>query len=233
MKVRIGPYKNWFGPYQVADALCFWVPKKRDEYGCECHPDWVHKFGGFLAYGFDEKPDPFGRIEVNQTWLYKFLSWVDSKKKRTVKIHIDSYDAWSMSDTLAMIILPMLKILKEKKHGAPLTDDKDVPKKLQSTNAPPKKNEWDTDGNHFKRWNWVLDEMIWTFEQLNDDNNDAQFHSGKNDYYLGLPNEKGNRQILEGPNHTWKYDVKAHEKHNKRIQNGLMLFGKYYRNLWD
>ena len=32
MKVHIGPYKNWIGPYQLADALCFWVKEVEDEY---------------------------------------------------------------------------------------------------------------------------------------------------------------------------------------------------------
>ena len=24
MKVKIGPYKNWFGPYQLAEKILFW-----------------------------------------------------------------------------------------------------------------------------------------------------------------------------------------------------------------
>jgi hypothetical protein len=233
MKVNIGPYKNWFGPYQLADALCFWVPKKQDEYGYESKPEWVHKFGDFLAYGFIKRPDAFMRNNADETWLYKFLSWIDSKKNRKVKIHIDNYDVWNMNSTLAMIILPMLKILQEKKQGAGFVDDKDVPKELRSTSAPPKENDWDADENHFKRWDWVLSEMIWAFEQLNDENNDDQFFTGESDYYMGPADEKGFRQMLEGPNHTRKYDAKAHQKHQKRITNGLMLFGKYYQNLWD
>ena len=34
MKVKIGPYKNWFGPYQLAELLCFWAKETVvDEYG--------------------------------------------------------------------------------------------------------------------------------------------------------------------------------------------------------
>ena len=51
MKVRIGPYKNWFGPYQLAELLMFWVPKEKDEYGIEHTADRVHKFGEWLAHG--------------------------------------------------------------------------------------------------------------------------------------------------------------------------------------
>jgi hypothetical protein len=69
-----------------------------------------------------------------------------------------------MDHTLADIILPMLKKLQETKHGAPDVDDEDVPEELKSTSSPPKENVWEVDPNHFKRWDWVMDEMIWSFE---------------------------------------------------------------------
>jgi len=71
-----------------------------------------------------------------------------------------------MDRTLALIVHPMLKQLNKSKHGAPFTDDEDVPENLRSTNAKPKKNEWDTDSNHFKRWDWIMKEMIWVFGEL-------------------------------------------------------------------
>mgnify|MGYP003703839611 CR=1 FL=1 len=40
-------------------------------------------------------------------------------------------------------------------------------------------------------------------------------------------------QMVDGPNHTYKFDSKAFKKHNDRIDNGLKLFGKYFRALWD
>lgn len=58
----------------------------------------------------------------------------------------------------------MLKQLKETKQGAPYVDDEDVPEHLRKSAAPPTENEWDTDDNHFKRWDYVLDEMIFAFE---------------------------------------------------------------------
>jgi len=43
MHVKIGKYKNWFGPYQLAEAIMFWVPKEKDEYGFPHTADRVHK----------------------------------------------------------------------------------------------------------------------------------------------------------------------------------------------
>jgi hypothetical protein len=38
---------------------------------------------------------------------------------------------------------------------------------------------------------------------------------------------------VRGPNDTHKWDKDGYMKHNERIQVGLVLFGKYFRNLWD
>lgn len=85
--------------------------------------------------------------------------------KKHKYVHIDYWDTWSMDITLAPIIHPMLIQLKKTQHGAPYTDDDDVPEELRSTSARPKENEWDTDEFHFERWDWILDEMIFAFDQ--------------------------------------------------------------------
>lgn len=116
--------------------------------------------------------------------------------ERKNKIIIDKWDTWNMDHTLALIIHPMLIQLKETKHGSPFVDDDDVPEHLQSTSAPPKKNEWDIDAFHHDRWNWIIDELIWTFGSILND------------------------------------DIET-EDIMKRQYNGLRLFGKYFRCLWD
>jgi len=240
MRVKIGNYTSWFGPYQLASALCFWVKEEKDEHGLPSKPDWVHDFGDWLAHGSvapDEKIWKVGDGDDRKvTLLFKFLSWIESKKKRTEEIHIDKWDTWSMDATLSMIILPMLIQLKETKHGSPMVEDKDVPKGLglRSGEAPPKDNDWDSDDNIHKRWDWVMDEMIWAFTQLTDDDNDAQFHTGEHDiYFERMEDGSGNSEMKHGPKDTHVFDKKGYTKHQKRIQRGTTLFGKYYRGLWD
>lgn len=86
------------------------------------------------------------------------------KGNRKISVQIDPWDTWNMDHTLALIATPMLKQLRATKHGAPYVDETDVPEELRKSAAPPTKNEWDTDDNHFKRWDWILDEMIFAFE---------------------------------------------------------------------
>ena len=127
------------------------------------------------------------------------------RKNRAERIEIEPFDTWSMDYTLAMIVLPMLKQLKETKHGSPNVDDEDVPEHLYSTSAPPKENDWDTDDNWHKRWDWVLDEMIYAFD----------CKANKDEVYMRFE------------------DRKEMEKEQERISNGFRLFGKYYESLWD
>jgi hypothetical protein len=228
MKVVIGPYKSWIGPYQIADLLCFWAKPVTDESGIKRKPDWVHDFGTWLAN------DKSG----NDSKLTKLCQWIESKRHRQIYVRIDKYDTWGMDHTLAHIILPMLKQLKATKHGAPDVADTDVPKHLWSANAEPKENEYDVDSNHFLRWDYVLDEMIFAFECKLDDSWQDKYTSGTMDWgsepcewdAAGKPTMY---KMTHGPNHTYECDYVALALEQKRITKGFKLFGKYYENLWD
>lgn len=239
MKVKIGTYKNLFGPYQLAETLMFWVPKEKDEYGIPHTADRVHKFGEWLAHGKvlpePEVGDTYTMWEDRPTtWLYKFLSWIHSKKKRKVVVHIDPWDTWNMDHTLAYIILPMLKQLKETKHGAPQVDVEDVPKELRPTKKEQAAYNKDgtTDDKFFERWDWVLDEMIFAFENKVNDDWEDQFTTGEYDLQWKKL-EDGNSEMVKGPNHTAETNWDARKAYAERISNGFRLFGKYYQNLWD
>lgn len=239
MKVKIEKYKNWYGPYQLAETLCFWAKEIPDEYGIKRKPEWVHDFGEWLTYGSVEPDDEVGKRkkffgdERSVTWLYKFLLWIDKiKGERKAEIHIDKWDTWSMDHTLSLIIVPMLKQLKAKTHGAPFVEDEDVPEELKSTSVPAKENVWDTDDNHFKRWNYALDEMIWAFENIANDDWEQQFHTGEHDTYVEKQ-ENGTYLMIKGEKDTSHFDADGYKAYDARISNGTRLFGKYYRGLWD
>ena len=127
----------------------------------------------------------------------------------------------------SLIILPMLKQLKKSQHGSPNVDPKDVPKHLRPKKKPSHKNGY-VDDTHHERWEWVLDEMIWAFEQHQPDNDwEYQYYSGENDWQFV------DGHMVKGPNHTHEVDMEGLKAHEARIQNGMVLFGKYFRNLWD
>ncbi len=222
MKVRIKNYPTWLGPYQLVEKIFFWA-RKEDEHGISSEADWVYSIGDWLAHTW------FGN------WWSKIANkWLSFHHKHRVKVRIDPWDTWSMDDTLAHIILPMLKQLKETKHGAPYVDPKDVPKELQPKKQTKKqKDNGETDSTHFERWDWVLDEMIFAFETKVDDGRwEEQFESGTSDIQWKTL-ENGMSEMVRGPNDTKEYDWEGRKKYQERISNGFRLFGKYYENLWD
>lgn len=218
MKVYLNKYRNhWLSPYTICEKICWWRGIDYDE-------PWVERVNTILT--------PVCAA------LMKFLDIVHPKINY---VKIDRWDTWSMDSTLSPIILPMLKQLKQDTHGAPNVNDADVPANLRSTTKSAqkdKKNSWSTDGNHFRRWDWVLDEMIWSFEQLCMDDWEAQFHSGESDISwapsdVDADGKPLTYQMKRGPKDTRKFDKKGYMKHDARIQRGLELFGKYFRALWD
>ena len=202
MKVYLSKYRyHWISPYTVLEKVFFWREIDYDE-------PIIDKWSDRLA------PICQG--------IQKVLDFIHPKINY---VKIDRWDTWSMDYTLSFIIVPMLKQLKETKHGSPLVDDEDVPEELKSTSAPPKENDWDTDENHFKRWDWVLNEMIWAFEQnLSYDNEEKFFDHAEWD-----EKEKDFNKNL----HKIKIDKVGLKAHQDRKANGFRLFGKYYQGLWD
>jgi len=223
VKIYKSKYRNhWVSPYDILKAVCFWERDDSVFYNIEDRPN--HRYTQWV-----NRLDPF---------CVAWQTFLDFVHPRVNYVRIDKYDTWSMDHTLADIILPMLRQLKASKHGAPNVDDEDVPEELRSTSAPPRENEWDTDGNHFLRWDWVLDEMIFAFECKVDDSWQDAFSSGVADHRSVAcewdENGKATMFRLEdGPNHTYKCDYEGMRQVEKRIQNGFVLFGKYYQSLWD
>ena len=202
MKVYLSKYRyHWISPYTILEVVFFWRKIDYDE-------PIIDKWSDRLA------PICQG--------IQKVLDFIHPKINY---VKIDRWDTWSMDHTLSYIIVPMLKQLKETKHGAPFTDDEDAPEELKSTSAPPKENDWDTDENHFKRWDWILSEMIWAFEQNLDDKSEEKFF----DHAEWDEKEKDFGKNL----HKIKIDQEGLKIHQDRKKNGFRLFGKYYQGLWD
>jgi hypothetical protein len=217
MKVYMNGYPDtWLSPYTIIDYAFFWTAWSKcsrnrgivEDRDFVDHPAWVDRWA--------ERLTPVCQV-------IKRIRQILSPEIRLVKI--DPYDTWSMDHTLAHIIHPMLVQLKETKHGAPFTDDEDVPKELRSSSARPKENEWDTDEFHFARWDWILAEMIWAFAQELADDDEAEFYDHSDSFEKGGDFNERMKNL--------KVDRKGLKAHQERKANGFRLFGKYYQALWD
>lgn len=199
MKVYIGPYiDRW-----VSNIEERWMARRYKKVYWEIDEEDYDKFDKFIV-----KLDSFVQAVYDRT-INKYLD----NKQRKIKVKVHKYDCWSADITLAYVILPILKQLKETKHGSPFVSPDDVPQRLRPTleEIVAYNTNGKTDDNFHDRWNFVLNEMIWTFEQLVTDDAEDQFY------------EPSTRQFKE-PEWT---------EYNKRIEYGCRMFGKYYRSLWD
>jgi len=203
MKAYIGPYRHR------------WVSYVHDKY-------MDKKYGVQWKESSTKFEHLLEKLEDGLQWLYNITinQIIDRRSDQKIKVRVDKHDTWGMDHTLSHIILPMLKQLNDTKHGAPFVGDEDVPEELRSTSALPKKDQYDLDDNHFKRWDWVMDEMIWAFEQKQDDDWESSYYEYEED-----------PSSMFGLKLVWS-DDEGRKAHQARMTNGFKLFGKYFESLW-
>lgn len=208
MKVYLGPFKYYFGPYQIADLL--------QKVGVS--EDTCHKIGERL----------------DKTWLKPICEFIYKYRQRVERIKIHNYDAWNLGDTVAKIALPLMQEFKRQGiQGAPFVDDEDVPEYLRSTNAPPlteeEQNYGGVDKNWHPRWEWVVEEIIWALGEVNDpdaeDKLRVSIDPSKPWNEPGIP--------IEQSLNRYRFDMELYKAWADRKQNGLRLFGKYLEAIWN
>ena len=244
MKIYISKYRDhWISPYTMLDYMFFWTDWSK------CSRDrsvrTIEQERNYI-----EPPEWVDRWADRLEPISSAIQWIGERiYPRVEYVKIDQWDTWNMDRTLALIVLPMLKQFKEKKHGSPFVDLEDVPEHLRTTNTEEydEQSTFDFYRDHevkegdcdiHARWEWVMDEMIFAFEHHLDDSWQEKYRSGVIDWN-SVPckwDENGNATLYKmenGPNHTYECDYEAIENIQKRIDNGFRLFGKYYRGLWD
>ena len=199
---------------------------------CNIHTNHMNKKYEGLSYENQTHEDyVLEAIEDAVQSVYNVFNWLwYDRRTQKVCVRIDCWDTWSMDHTLAHIVLPMLAQLKRTKHGAPIVDNADVPKELRMSKKDRIQfaNNGSTDDKFFKRWDWVLDEMIWAFNQKCRDDWEGDYYEYRE---MGLEESK-DPDSLFGIKLVWE-DPEGRMAHQERMTNGFKLFGKYYENLWD
>lgn len=204
MRVKIGPYLTWWGPFQVADLL-----KK-----VGVSEDRCYSIGEWLS----------------DTWVGDFCQWIYDKRSRTVKVHIDKYDCWSADSTIAFVVAPLLRAfvaqgiqgipqLNAEEYGPYAAMIEEIGGATIGSDSPKKYTDEEVSFSWYVReqvWRAVLDSMIYSMEQIN-----GGFDMVIYEQYKDTAPDWQQR---------WIEHAKLEEA---RIQQGLDYFGKYFRAIWN
>ena len=139
--------------------------------------------------------------------LSKFLDKYNSYQKRKVFIKIDDYDVYDLDYTLSLIIEPALKKLVEDEWLSFKVDNEDLPKELQISD------------DEYKLISFTHSES------------DPRLH----EIYNRLEQHRKyviNKMIYAFNILSSTETDEDDEYYKKEIDEGLRLFGKYFRNLW-
>ena len=129
--------------------------------------------------------------------------WFISTYQR-MRYGVSNEECWSLDGTFSKFILPRLKHFKKMKRYGYHPDF-----------TP-------------EEWEKVIDELIWTFEYLNDDERFNPFP-----HYLGDTEWLLNKEKTPEQKQSFDEWMKKHNELQERKQKGLELFAKYYCHLWD
>lgn len=213
MKVNIGPYIGDF--ISISRLENYYFQKKYD-----VNPSLVDEI-------FYDRYDRFFVKFID--WLSVVVTpinrWIYERRDRKIEVNVDRYDIWSADVTLAHVIYPVLVELRKNQQGYPLSSESDLPEEVLSLSPE-------------EQWNWILDEMIWAFDQIRSDDADAEFYHNEDQLDMKFVDDNGTSSLQiehqKDPSKP-KYwvDKEGLSLYNDRISRGTALFGKYFRSLWD
>jgi hypothetical protein len=117
-----------------------------------------------------------------------------------VQASFDRKDFWNFDQTIAAVILRGVQAFQAEsmKKGTPFVDNSDVPPELASDKG------WCD-----KKWQYVLDEIIWSMGQVS----------------CLKPDE----EPFDFAGENWS---ERSQEYHKRVQKGCILFGKYLQSMW-
>lgn len=184
-----------------------------------------------MMTGLDLRRDPwpwYKKLLYKFKWKYEDVEYWFRKKYQTWKYGFPCEESWSFLNWHAKVVLPRLRHRRDNLHGAPT--------EMYPDDYPMDK-EWEMDDdvvalafdNAHCKWEETIDKIIWSFEHLNDIV-DPVYPDDYDHRYKMTEYSDGSTSFKSMDERKPSYAPV--EEHSNRIQEGLQLFAKHYRNLW-
>ena len=159
----------------------------------------------------DIEEDKISRLELwfqlKPYWWFRDIKYWLRKKRQKWTTGFPHEESWDFKSALANWALPRLKHMKDNLHG--------YPSRLEYGE---------------KEWNEILDKIIWSFE--NHDNEPMPAEPENYDSRCNMIKyDDGSTEYEHLDDRPW--DWTECEAHDKKVQEGLDLFAKHYKDLWS
>ena len=184
------------------------------------------------CWGFDFSPLKWWeKLYLKPKWWARDVGYFFRKQGQRIRDGFPSEESFDFHSHCAKWSLPRLKQLRNNLNGYPMffmeeADDLNSTRQLYFDFI----KDVTVVKTGSQRWEEILDKIIWSME--NHDNEPDPIYPPGYDH----------RQIVTSVNErSTGYDVMDKRpidwtpcvEHNKRVQEGFELFGKYFLNLWD
>jgi hypothetical protein len=172
---------------------------------------WCDRVPRFMGYGIYDGYRNFRRWCISSYQKFRY--------------GVSDEECWNLSNNIAQYILPRLKHFRNmERMGIP-------------GNMFVKHHNINTEEENLasKNWNAILDELIWTFEYIIDDERFNPMPSSKQFYTLNVNDMEGwiGREKSPEEKALWDAYIEKSQQLEERKNKGLALFAKYFDNLWD
>ena len=191
------------------------------------------KVGDIVEYwGMDFGPLKFWeKLYLYPKWWFKDFFYWCKKRYQKVRYGFVLEESWDFRSYCVEWSLPRLKHFRANLHGHPsiLVDDVECPE-ISRQQYFAFMSEMQVKPTAHEKWEQILDKIIWSME--NCDNAPDPIY----------PPDYQHKQIVvsvEDRGIAFKnlddrpIDFSNVEAHEKKVQEGFYLFGKYFLNLWD
>lgn len=187
------------------------------------------------CFGLKIDPLPWWELAyLKPKWMWSDFTYWCKKQYQRVRHGFPLEESWDFKSHCAKWVLPRLKKLREDTISYPSrlsnSDETFSDQRYFSFYKDVSKGDSKTQEYGAIKWNEILDKIIWSFEHMDDDIDPIYPENYDHRQIVVDISEKGTTFRAADDR---KIDWSPIEAHQRRLQEGFELFGKYYEDLWS
>ena len=170
-------------------------------------------------------------FQLKPYWWFRDVKYWFRRKRQKWTTGFPHEESWDFKSALASWALPRLKYMKDNLHGYPsrLIPEEKLEEMFEGKEVV-KEGQDIREEYGMKEWIKILDKIIWSFE--NHDNEPSPTEPENYDSRCNMIKyDDGSTEYEHLDDRPW--DWTECEAHDKKVQEGLDLFAKYYKDLWS